>query len=506
MNQVTGLLGGLVLMTLAGGVALGAIPAQEKESRSAGGRRVITVASQGQADYHRIQAAIDAAPANAVIQITSGTYEEQLTISKPLTLQGAGPEQTVIFTKNFLGELRSPDNPIILEMKQKIEAAKSAAERRAVETEYEQKYMERIKNSSTLLVRDAQGVEIHDLKLSSPGQPRPGVFAEQAILVCRRAGVLIDHCAVTDSPNEGIHILDGAVVEMRNSLVAAVWGTGIRIGLRREPPAKSVNIHESDIRNCHYAGIQIGQGGDATVIERCRISGAAWHGIRYDDVSPRITGCVVFGNARSGIYASGKTAATVRDNLFFRNEMDGISCWFANRDMIEGNTFAANLREGIAVLGDSAPLLRGNIFYSQPEAVSCSPITGNNSRAAGTPRLENNFFWKNEKNTVRNLPGKDDKTWTKEETALDAKAGNKIADPLFVNGAQFDFVLAADSTARAAGIGVAQPLALASPWTLQPEEKTIIPDGETRDFNAWKRPAEQPPLASGKALKPARPN
>ena len=69
-------------------------------------------------------------------------------------------------------------------------------------------------------------------------------------------------------------------------------------------------------------------GGDATRSElrRNRISGSAWHGIRYDGAKPLVEGNLIYGNARSGIYASGKTAAEVRGNLFWRNEHGGMSC------------------------------------------------------------------------------------------------------------------------------------------------------------------------------------
>ena len=51
----------------------------------------------------------------------------------------------------------------------------------------------------------------------------------------------------------------------------------------------------------------------------CR-SGTAWHGVRYDDASPTLTANHIFANARSGIYASGKTSAIIKDNLFTANE------------------------------------------------------------------------------------------------------------------------------------------------------------------------------------------
>jgi pectin methylesterase-like acyl-CoA thioesterase len=46
--------------------------------------------------FSSIQAAIDAAPVGAAIKIKPGTYAEQVTISKDLTLSGSGADTTVI--------------------------------------------------------------------------------------------------------------------------------------------------------------------------------------------------------------------------------------------------------------------------------------------------------------------------------------------------------------------------------------------------------------------------
>ena len=50
----------------------------------------ITVNGENSAN-NAIQTAINAAPAGATINIAAGTYPEQLTIYKPVTLLGAGP-------------------------------------------------------------------------------------------------------------------------------------------------------------------------------------------------------------------------------------------------------------------------------------------------------------------------------------------------------------------------------------------------------------------------------
>ena len=66
--------------------------------------------------------------------------------------------------------------------------------------------------------------------------------------------------------------------------------------------------------------------------------------------------------------------------------------------------------------------------------------------------------------------------------------GNQSADPK-VAGTGDNFRLAADSPARLAKAGAADPIAFASPFPIQPEEISIIPDQDTRDFSKWKKSA-----------------
>ncbi len=139
-------------------------------------------------------------------------------------------------------------------------------------------------------------------------------------------------------------------------------------------------IRDSELRNVYHYGMSFGRGCDRVSILRCRISGTMWHGIRYDNASPLIEGNLIYANARSGIYASGRTRATIRGNIFFRNDMSGVSCWFKNEDLIEKNTFADNQREGLAVLGSSKPKVIANIFYQNPIAIVQGAINEDGTR------------------------------------------------------------------------------------------------------------------------------
>lgn len=120
----------------------------------------------------------------------------------------------------------------------------------------------------------------------------------------------MENCAVVGSPGNGIVVRGGAEARLDRCLAAAVWNVGAAV-----QAGGSLLLFNSDIRNCYYTGITAGSGALLNV-QRCRISGSAWHGIRYDSVkSPLILSNAIFSNARSGIYASGKTRATVSGEM-----------------------------------------------------------------------------------------------------------------------------------------------------------------------------------------------
>ncbi len=413
----------------------------------------LTVATNGSAMFRTVQAAIDAAPPGATIRIAPGRYDESLVITQSVSLVGAGWEKTVI---GPLKPWRAPSAEALKEGTQNVGAVQFFP--------------------PVVQVKGAKEFELHGIRFTQPGVSPAGKTLPAAVIEFAHTEAILEDCAVTGSPGNGVSVGQGSSAIILRTLIAAAWNTGIVI---RENSVAQVS--DSDIRNCHYAGVTIGRNGHAMILG-CRISGAAWHGIRYDDVSPLIVNNVIFGNARSGIYASGSTKATISGNVFFANEMNGVSCWFHNRDTIANNTFAGNLREALSLVSRSAPSIRNNIFTGHPVALAQSVTEGDppDGTTLGRPELNNNLFWENE--TRWKL-----RAFTEEELAeLDTR--NLTADPEFRDAGAHDFVLTPDSPARVAGIGALRPLPTESPWPLQPEEIAIIPNALTRDSRQWKRP------------------
>ncbi|HYG33809.1 MAG TPA: right-handed parallel beta-helix repeat-containing protein, partial [Clostridia bacterium] len=425
-----------------------------------------------------IEQAIEAAPSGAVLRIPAGTFSANITLSKPLTLEGAGWEQTIIRAKKsittatasdlqaFAAEIRSASDP------------KAVAEVRAT-------WRAKL-GAPTLTVSGTDNVVIRGIRFIAEAPPAhvEGLYSEPIVLFLASTNVLMTNCVITGPFWDGIHVSDASSAVIENTLIAGMWGTGVAIeGQQGEKSASHAVIRNSEIRNCYHRCVTIGAKSDNTVLADCRISGSAWHGIRYDAASPTIEGCVIYGNARSGIYASGETAAKVFGNLFWGNEMGGMSCWSGNQDVIERNTFASNKREGISVQGKSKPQLLRNIFYGHPAAILCGAVAGEKDVVIGSPALEHNLFWKNAENfdsgKVKNsLPGK----------------GSLEVDPMFRNVFAKDFRLEPGSPALKEGIGATAIDSVSSQWPLTSEEEGIIPETDTRDSEAWRKPGKARPV------------
>lgn len=406
-----------------------------------------------------LQKVIEAAPANATLRLAAGTYEGFFRITKPLTIEGAGSDKTILFAQ--FEELA--DLPPVVD------------------------------------IQDTTA-KIKGLRVRTVVPARKGGTQSYAAVRINASEVDMSDCAVVGWSGRGVAIEGDSNVKMANCLVAACWGTGVTIA-KTAPSAPKVLLRDCDVRNCYYAGVGIGRGCDAVRIEGCRISGAAWHGIRYDDASPEISGNLIFENARLGVYASGKTKAKVTGNVFYNNEMGGIWCVYYNQDVIEQNTFVANQREGLSVTGASEPVVRKNVFFGNPTAVAYGRQQGMESVENAHRLVAQNLYWNNENNLTLPPSQKADGSYETEKREAELDDNSVVADPLFKDAEGRDFSLRAESRALKMAAGAKSVPSYASPWPLQNEEKAIIPDGPTRDCDQWKEPP--PPGASTKAEVPA---
>ncbi len=369
-----------------------------------------------------LQLKVNAAKPGDTIRLEAKEYVGVVTIDKPLTLEGAENRATLLSAKTF------PP------METSQEAGKEIIP--ALLT---------IKGEGAVVLRDLR------FKLETQGQG-------SCVILVNQAKAQIVGCEIEKAPWSGIGIMDSDA-EIRDCRIGHLGRNGVSVRVTQGNREKTrVLVSGCDFIECVNVGLSIGEGCDNVTVEKCRISGSSWHGIRYDNASPKIVGNLISKNSRFGIYASGKTKATVKDNVFESGEMDGISCWFNSSDLIEGNTFVGNKRDAINIVGDSAPTIRHNIFAHNESGISFANTGQGDAQAenAGKPVIEANLFWDNKVDFPfgMNISEKKDANGRAiyEKPKLDAKS--LTSDPKFIDAAGRNYGLQPDSPALAAGMGV----------------------------------------------------
>lgn len=419
----------------------------------------ITVLRDGDGDYASIQEAIHAAPAGATIHVGPGEWKECVTISKSVILEGAGWDKT-----RLVGSPTPPASPELVQaLSRVIEELDSDEVRQQVMSAFAKVHG----GQPTIFIQSTDSVQINNLSCGRHGEVRKGTYRHQATILVENANVSIHSCAIIESPGIGVDIRAKSRVKMEECLVTNSWGQGIRVATGGDG---SVEMMACDIRNCVYSGVSIAASSGPTSVKHCQIHGNGWHGIRYDSAAPTIEDNLFYDTAVSGIYASGKTAAAVANNLFYGS---GISCWFQNQDKIERNTFLGprsigapgGLSVGVQILGSSRPTLKGNLFVGCENAITFADI-GSESPFAKTKEdatILGNAFWNNERDLGRRAG--------EEIESVPLPAGNWREPPTFVAASAKNFALAPESTLASRNVGAAGFPEFASPWPQQAGEE-----------------------------------
>ncbi|RLC76758.1 MAG: hypothetical protein DRJ03_28025 [Chloroflexi bacterium] len=241
-------------------------------------------------------------------------------------------------------------------------------------------------------------------------------------------GILVtDNALATIHSNEigwntgggGIRVNAGSVVTVTANHIHANEGGGLDAGLH-----STVGVYSNTIAN--NENMVYGGGG-------LRLT---------DHVTATVDGNVIVNNGASsgGGIAMDDSVVTITNNVIASNygpDGDGIIVWdgsgVADVNLIN-NTIISNATDGICV-GDGAVLARNNIFYGNGGAGICKYKPG------AIVTSDHNAFWNNVR--VSDVP---------------TGTGSILADPLFVDTANGDYHLLADSPCIDAGTGTNAPL------------------------------------------------
>jgi len=351
-----------------------------------------------------LQAALDGAPAGAVICLPAGTWAESVRVTKPVTLRGAGPDRTTIRGTRLL-------HPVI-----------------AVAPEVEGE-------GAVVLV----GITFTGAtgSCAEPGGCAHGLFALGTAVVeverCRFSGntgtgvalrdearVVLRDSAITDNGGFGVRVQGQAEAVLTSITISGHYGTGIwlsdqaRLTLASSTVTKCeghglwvrdrsrLTATDSTISSCDGHGLWIR---DQAVAELsgCTISDLRDAGVWGEhDAEVTLVGCVIQrawdgiearGNSRlqvtdctvsevrwNGIELHRFTQATIRNSRISGGRGSGIYLGGAAQAEIADNQIHSWISQGILSLSQTAPQGAGNLLSGNGV-----DLAGNVSGALRTP-------------------------------------------------------------------------------------------------------------------------
>jgi len=300
-----------------------------------------------------LAAAVDAAPAGAVILVGQGTYRENVVIRRPITIiggeladEGAGASV----------ELTAPGPNALV-----VEGATGVVVQGL-----------RIVGAETSGVWLMSGSEATLEGLQVEGTHGFGVLATKASLTLRRS-------AVSNSSDVGVLLWDGSSGIIDTNNLTANLGGGLRIDDSTAPDFEPNITHNVVSDNGQFG---VGVFGSVAIIDTNNITATTegavgGYGIlaaSYDGDSPSsvtVSGNTIDGSARAGIVLTLGTKAIIDTNNINGNGATGKSgagVWLAaGADAtLTNNTLAKNNFAGVALVGEATAIIDTNNITGVP--------------------------------------------------------------------------------------------------------------------------------------------
>ena len=240
------------------------------------------------------------------IYVAAGTYNENMSISRDLTLIGAGASTTTI--DGVSGNV----------------------------------------------------IEVHDATVNISGFTITG--GEEGLHYDEDAFGTIENNVITGNSSDGISVDDYSDPTIKNNTISENGASGIGVDDGSDPTIRSNTIQNND-----GDGIECDEGSDAT-IEANIITGNEV-GIWVDDESdPDIINNYIFSNESDGIECEDYSFPVIYFNTIVGNGEEGIDLWDSEPDIID-NIIASNGGDGIyyEMEGAFAPLLATNETHHEED-------------------------------------------------------------------------------------------------------------------------------------------
>ena len=314
------------------------------------------------ADFNRIQDAIDAASPGDTIMVCPGTYKESLFITKSLILKGAGYEKTVIQTGEKETAIRIWRSFYETSIEVTVESLKAVGSIAGIGITHNVRATIR----DNWLFGEGDGIAILGAQAVIEGNYRIGGAYNEGISVSGSgAKAIIRNNRWIGGGSGGITVGDGAEAIIEgNDEIRGFYGSGIVVnGLGLATIEKNTisqgygrgvtvigkaTIQGNSIINNLDTGIGVLFGGQATILNNSISGSRGGISVRHS-AKATIQGNTVWENG-AGITVWDSAQAIILGNQISGNGR-GIAIWDSAQATISGNTISWNRETGIFILG-----------------------------------------------------------------------------------------------------------------------------------------------------------
>ncbi len=347
----------------------------------------VAVRADGSGDFATLAEAVAAVAPGSTIELGSGTYalESVLEIDKPLTLEGAGRDETEI-SGDAPGAVVSYSGTDVLEINGLTIRRDGPEEGDVLWVGSGQALLEEIRLVGAVSSDDGTAyagarftgeVSAYVINCEATGNNYNGLRVEDGALVD------IMDCVLSDNTYSGIVYADISSGSVLRTSCTGNGANGVTI-----MDSAQVSVDDNTLDGNTDSGLSYFDEAGGTASNNSVMNNGL-HGIDvYDNAAPVLETNVCSSNGESGIVFFDQSTGVARQNTCSENSLNGIGVSGEAVPLLEDNVCSSNLNGGIRFSGVSTGTARGN-------TCSENALSGFIVTEDATPLLEDNVSVEN---------------------------------------------------------------------------------------------------------------
>lgn len=337
--------------------------------------------------YQNVTSALANAPDGGTIRVQNGTYQEHLTITRPVSLQGMNQHGTII-DGNQTGD-------IIKITAENVTVTGFTIQNSGLTMGFSGIFM--VGSSGNNISFNIINTNYHGIQLqfSHNNVIEDNVITDNyyGLTTSASNGEVIDDNSFSSNNITGISIVDSFNETLHNNtLVNNEYGIQLIASSNNILTENNISLNNNygiylfNSNNSRFSSNELSSNKDSGIW----LSQSAGNLFEHNDVHL---------NARFGVYLSNSTANIISSNDISENEQFGLRCDYSDLNEISGNTFSENLVRGTILFYSNNSMIVHNNFVNNTQ-----PLASVNSTSLFDNDMEGNY-WSDYNGTDENQDG-----------------------------------------------------------------------------------------------------